>query len=165
MMQRRGPVRDCQTVHPCSSKPYGSISCSRHFSLMCERRRRCAAQQAGTCAAHTSCASVIEYCLSAPLPELMQRAAALRDKGHSVISFSPKVFIPLTRLCRDSCGYCTFAQPPAPGRRAYMTLNEVLQVRGPSASRNQAWHDGITAHRVHGQLSSRISERPRCNHK
>lgn len=40
----------------------------------------------------------------------------------------PQVFIPLTRLCRDSCGYCTFAQPPKPGRRAYMTLDEVLAV-------------------------------------
>ena len=39
-----------------------------------------------------------------------------------------QVFIPLTRLCRDSCGYCTFAQPPKPGARAYMTLEEVLQV-------------------------------------
>lgn len=39
-----------------------------------------------------------------------------------------QVFIPLTRLCRDSCAYCTFAQPPKPGRRAYMTLDEVLAV-------------------------------------
>jgi FO synthase len=39
-----------------------------------------------------------------------------------------QVFLPLTRLCRDSCGYCTFAQPPQPGRRAYMTLEEVLAV-------------------------------------
>ena len=36
--------------------------------------------------------------------------------------------MPLTRLCRDACGYCTFAQPPVPGRRAYMTLPEVLDV-------------------------------------
>ena len=34
----------------------------------------------------------------------------------------------MTRLCRDSCGYCTFAQPPVPGRRCYMTLEEVLSV-------------------------------------
>ena len=39
-----------------------------------------------------------------------------------------QVFLPLTRLCRDSCGYCTFAQPPRPGARAYMTLDEVLAV-------------------------------------
>jgi hypothetical protein len=39
-----------------------------------------------------------------------------------------QVFIPLTRLCRDACGYCTFARAPVPGRRAYMTLEEVLAV-------------------------------------
>ncbi|KIY95015.1 FO synthase [Monoraphidium neglectum] len=39
-----------------------------------------------------------------------------------------QVFIPLTRLCRDACGYCTFARPPVPGRRAYMTLDEVIAV-------------------------------------
>lgn len=38
----------------------------------------------------------------------------------SQVTFSPKVFIPLTRLCRDSCGYCTFAAPPRPGQRGYM---------------------------------------------
>ena len=38
------------------------------------------------------------------------------------------MFLPLTRLCRDACGYCTFAQPPVLGRRAYMTLPEVLDV-------------------------------------
>ena len=38
------------------------------------------------------------------------------------------MFTPLTRLCRDACGYCTFAQPPIPGRRSYMTMDEVLQV-------------------------------------
>ena len=59
----------------------------------------------------------------------MAAAAAVRDAGHpSLVTFSPKVFIPLTRLCRDSCGYCTFALPPSPGRRAYMTLEEVLAV-------------------------------------
>ena len=40
----------------------------------------------------------------------------------------PKVFIPLTKLCRDVCHYCTFAQPPRRGERAYMTADEVLEV-------------------------------------
>eukprot|EP00775_Hariotina_reticulata_P006596 gene6596-6824_t len=67
--------------------------------------------------------------LITPLADLMKEAAAVRDQGHSrIVTFSPKVFIPLTRLCRDTCGYCTFAQPPKPGRRAYMTLEEVLCV-------------------------------------
>jgi FO synthase len=45
-----------------------------------------------------------------------------------VITYSPKVFIPLTKLCRDVCHYCTFAQPPRRGERAYMTADEVLAV-------------------------------------
>ncbi|BDA50059.1 FO synthase [Coccomyxa sp. Obi] len=59
---------------------------------------------------------------------LFSAAAHLRDQCHKFVTFSPKVFIPLTRLCRDECGYCTFAQPPVPGRRSYMTMEEVLQV-------------------------------------
>jgi FO synthase len=46
----------------------------------------------------------------------------------SVVTYSPKVFIPLTTLCRDVCHYCTFAQPPRRGERAYMTGDEVLAV-------------------------------------
>ena len=45
-----------------------------------------------------------------------------------VVTYSPKVFIPLTKLCRDVCHYCTFAQPPRRGERAYMTADEVLGV-------------------------------------
>jgi FO synthase len=44
------------------------------------------------------------------------------------ITYSPKVFIPLTKLCRDVCHYCTFAQPPRRGERAYMSGDEVLAV-------------------------------------
>ena len=44
------------------------------------------------------------------------------------ITFSPKVFIPLTMLCRDRCGYCTFAQSPAHLPRAYLPLDEVLAI-------------------------------------
>ena len=44
--------------------------------------------------------------------ELLARARALRDRHHGRrVTFSPKVFIPLTMLCRDRCGYCTFAKP------------------------------------------------------
>ncbi|MDP6389655.1 MAG: 5-amino-6-(D-ribitylamino)uracil--L-tyrosine 4-hydroxyphenyl transferase CofH [Alphaproteobacteria bacterium] len=60
---------------------------------------------------------------------LMRRAAALRDEGHgNVVSYSRKVFIPLTKLCRDVCHYCTFAEPPKRGAAAYMTREEVLAV-------------------------------------
>ena len=61
--------------------------------------------------------------------ELMGRAAELRDQGHGrIISYSPKVFIPLTKLCRDVCHYCTFAQPPRAGQRAYLSAEEVLTI-------------------------------------
>lgn len=50
----------------------------------------------------------------APLDSLMAQARAIRDARFGTrITYSPKVFIPLTMLCRDRCGYCTFAQPPA----------------------------------------------------
>ncbi len=44
------------------------------------------------------------------------------------MTFSPKVFIPLTMLCRDRCGYCTFAKPPARLDAPYLTIDEVLDV-------------------------------------
>jgi FO synthase len=63
------------------------------------------------------------------LAALMQTAAALRDQGHGEnISYSRKVFIPLTKLCRDSCHYCTFAQPPRRAQAAYLTPDEVLSI-------------------------------------
>jgi len=50
------------------------------------------------------------------LGALMPIAAALRDRGHgNLVSYSKKVFIPLTQLCRDVCHYCTFAHPPRRG--------------------------------------------------
>jgi FO synthase len=63
------------------------------------------------------------------LPLLMQTAAALRDRGHGAnISYSRKVFIPLTKLCRDSCHYCTFAQPPRQTEAAYLSPDDVLVI-------------------------------------
>jgi FO synthase len=56
-------------------------------------------------------------------------AAGIRDRSFgNVVTYSPKVFIPLTKLCRDVCHYCTFAKPPAKGQVAYMTIDEVLEV-------------------------------------
>jgi len=65
----------------------------------------------------------------APLDALLETASAIRDrfKGRSV-SYSRKVFIPLTHLCRDYCGYCTFRSDPKPGIEAYMLPDEVLAV-------------------------------------
>jgi FO synthase len=70
-----------------------------------------------------------------PLAELMAAAAQLRDEGHgSRQTYSPKVFLPLTQLCRDVCHYCTFARPPCRGERAYMTRDEVLAVARSGAA-------------------------------
>src|SRR5918992_3978258 len=56
-------------------------------------------------------------------------AGEVRDAAYGArVTYSKKVFIPLTKLCRDSCGYCTFAHPPRPGERAYMSIDEVLEV-------------------------------------
>src|SRR5437870_1885498 len=67
--------------------------------------------------------------LAAPLDELLRRAAAVRDEATGRhITYSPKVFIPLTQLCRDRCGYCTFAQPPARLEHPYLSPNEVVAI-------------------------------------
>ena len=55
--------------------------------------------------------------LEAPLDELL--AAARERRRGGLVTYSPKVFIPLTTLCRDVCGYCTFARPPRRGERAF----------------------------------------------
>src|SRR5215467_10617106 len=63
------------------------------------------------------------------LAPLMRAAARRRDLAHgAIVSYSRKVFIPLTQLCRDVCHYCTFAQPPRKNARAYLTLDEVLAI-------------------------------------
>ena len=62
-------------------------------------------------------------------PKLMAEAARLRDIGHGgLVSYSRKVFIPLTHLCRDVCHYCTFAKPPKKGETAYLTPEQVLEI-------------------------------------
>src|SRR5688500_122061 len=64
-----------------------------------------------------------------PLEDLVARAGTLRDLGHGDrMTFSPKVFIPLTMLCRDRCGYCTFAKPPARLDAPYLELDAVLAI-------------------------------------
>ena len=59
----------------------------------------------------------------------MAAAAARRDAATGTrITFSPKVFIPLTMLCRDRCGYCTFAQPPARLDSPFLEPDQVLRI-------------------------------------
>jgi len=69
-------------------------------------------------------------------PDLVLAAASQLRNSHTGarITFSKKVFIPLTQLCRDSCGYCTFAHPPVPGQRAFLTMDEVLAIARAGAA-------------------------------
>ncbi|MDP9490764.1 MAG: 5-amino-6-(D-ribitylamino)uracil--L-tyrosine 4-hydroxyphenyl transferase CofH [Actinomycetota bacterium] len=70
--------------------------------------------------------------LEASTDELCAEARSVR-RG-TLVTYSPKVFIPLTKLCRDVCHYCTFARPPRRGERAYMSEQEVLEVARAGAS-------------------------------
>jgi FO synthase len=73
--------------------------------------------------------------LARPLDELCAEARALRAEGHGrLVTYSPKVFIPLTKLCRDVCHYCTFARPPRRGERAYLSIDEVLDIARAGAA-------------------------------
>jgi len=70
-----------------------------------------------------------EDLVHADIKALTRAAAHRRDRAHGhVVSYSRKVFIPLTKLCRDVCHYCTFAQPPRAGAPAYLSLDEVLAI-------------------------------------
>ncbi|HEV7886667.1 MAG TPA: 5-amino-6-(D-ribitylamino)uracil--L-tyrosine 4-hydroxyphenyl transferase CofH [Acidimicrobiales bacterium] len=72
---------------------------------------------------------------ASPLDELLAAAAQVRDQAHGTrITYSPKVFIPLTELCRDRCGYCTFAKPPARLAAPFMSLDEVMAVARAGAA-------------------------------
>ena len=74
--------------------------------------------------------------ISDDIATLMSQARAVRDaRTGTRITFSPKVFIPLTMLCRDTCGYCTFAQPPARLQNPYLSPEEVLKIAKQGARR------------------------------
>ncbi len=67
--------------------------------------------------------------------DMLDIAQQLRNKTHGeTISFSKKVFIPLTRLCRDTCHYCTYAKTPRNLQSAYMSRDEVLAVARAGAA-------------------------------
>jgi len=73
--------------------------------------------------------------LRLPTDELMRRAAAVRDAATgSRITWSPKVFLPLTELCRDRCGYCTFAKAPARLASPFLPPEEVLRIARAGAA-------------------------------
>jgi FO synthase len=70
-----------------------------------------------------------EHTTSSEFLALLQVAEALRARQHgSTVTYSPKVFLPLTNLCRDYCGYCTFRKDPGDPGAKTMTPDEVLEV-------------------------------------
>ena len=80
--------------------------------------------------------------LALPLEDLLKRATSIRDHTYGTrITYSPKVFIPLTMLCRDKCGYCTFAQPPARLDHPYLEPDEVLELARHGAT--QGCHEAL----------------------
>jgi len=77
----------------------------------------------------TTLAAARRMAAETTLPDLMGRAGELRNRRYpDAVSYSPKVFIPLTQLCRDVCHYCTFAKTPKKLASPYLPLEEVLAV-------------------------------------
>jgi 7,8-didemethyl-8-hydroxy-5-deazariboflavin synthase CofH subunit/7,8-didemethyl-8-hydroxy-5-deazariboflavin synthase CofG subunit len=73
--------------------------------------------------------------LELSLDALLARAREVRDAATGTrVTYSPKVFIPLTMLCRDRCGYCTFARPPARLDKAYLSPDDVLAIARAGAA-------------------------------
>ncbi|MDE2059743.1 MAG: 7,8-didemethyl-8-hydroxy-5-deazariboflavin synthase CofG [candidate division NC10 bacterium] len=69
------------------------------------------------------------------LRRLLELASAIRDRGKGrTVTFSKKVFIPLTRLCRDRCGYCAFRRDPGDPGDGFMTPDEVLAIAAAGAA-------------------------------
>ena len=65
---------------------------------------------------------------------LMEAARDLRDRRTGdVVTYSPKIFIPLTELCRDVCRYCTFAKTPGNLRAPYLSVDEAIDIAGRGA--------------------------------
>ena len=78
-----------------------------------------------------------------PAAELLAEARRIRDRTFGTrVTYSPKVFVPLTMLCRDHCGYCTFAKPPARlDAGPYLTIEQVLDVA--RAGRAHGCHEAL----------------------
>ncbi|RCG27911.1 7,8-didemethyl-8-hydroxy-5-deazariboflavin synthase [Sphaerisporangium album] len=85
-------------------------------------------------------ATVLLHARGADLERLLEHAGRVRDAGlaavgrQGVVTYSRKVFIPLTRLCRDRCGYCTFATAPGKLPAAFLGPDEVLEIARQGAA-------------------------------
>jgi len=73
---------------------------------------------------------------------LFELADTIRKETYrNTVTYSPKVFIPLTKLCQDRCGYCTFAEPPARLEAPYMEPEEILTVA--KAGKQTGCHEAL----------------------
>ena len=73
--------------------------------------------------------------LGAPTDVLLAQASEIRRATYGLLTtYSPKVFIPLTMLCRDRCGYCTFAKAPARLESPYLSPEAVLNLARAGAA-------------------------------
>ncbi|RVX47437.1 FO synthase subunit 1 /FO synthase subunit 2 [Nonomuraea polychroma] len=85
-------------------------------------------------------ATVLLHARGPHLDSLLEHASRVRDAGleaagrTGIITYSRKVFIPLTRLCRDRCGYCTFATAPHKLPSPYLSPDEVLEIARQGAA-------------------------------
>jgi len=80
-------------------------------------------------------AQALELAARDDLPGLMAAAASLRDQAHGdLVTYSPKVFIPLTQLCRDVCHYCTFARTPRRLASPFLSADQVLEIARAGAA-------------------------------
>ena len=84
---------------------------------------------------HLPDAAIEVLARNAATGDLRRAACARRDliRG-SLVTYSPKVFIPLTKLCRDTCRYCTFTETPRPGANAYLSPDEILAIARAGAA-------------------------------
>jgi FO synthase len=74
--------------------------------------------------------------LDVPLETLVAQASRLRDVGHgALVTYSRKVFLPLTQLCRDVCHYCTFAKAPRSVGQPFMSVDEAVATAAAGAKR------------------------------
>src|SRR5687767_3359842 len=112
-------------------RPVSSVDSAPPPSAM---RRALARAHAGKTLS-TDEATVLLAARGADLDRLTGIAARVRDAAHGLrITYSRKVFIPLTHLCRDSCGYCTFAWPPKGDLPAYLSPEQVVDIARAGAA-------------------------------
>ncbi|MGS2643152.1 bifunctional FO biosynthesis protein CofGH [Streptosporangium sp. LJ11] len=102
--------------------------------------RRALARARDGKALDTAEATVLLHARDEHLETLLDHAGRVRDAGleavgrQGIITYSRKVFIPLTRLCRDRCGYCTFATAPHKLESMFLSPDEVLEIAGQGAA-------------------------------